>query len=117
MTTEENRKRGKFAKAKGRRFEQEVVKLLKSWGVEAKRTGYHQVFGGTKVAGDVTYTCPQTRLELRGECKSLESLPKWLWEYLGSHDALWLHKGHHPVLVVLPVEEYRRLLVGDSDKV
>ncbi len=112
MASEENRKRGKFAKAKGRRFEQECVKLLKSWGVEAKRTGYHQVFGGTQAAADITYTCPQTGVGLQGECKDRASLPEWLWEYLGAHDALWLKKSHHPILVVLPVEEYKRLLTG-----
>ena len=106
--TEINRKRGKFAKAKGRRDEQEIVKLLQGWGLDAKRTGYHQVFGGTKAAADVI--CHQNGVELHYECKHRESLPEWLWEYLGAHDALWLHKNGKARLVVLPVEEYRRLL-------
>jgi hypothetical protein len=115
MTTEENRKRGKFAKAKGRRFEQEWVNTLKGWGLEAKRTAHHQVFGGTSAASDVV--CHQNGVELHHELKHRESLPDYLWDYLGNHDALVLRRNGKPVLVVLPVEEYRRLLVGDSDKV
>jgi hypothetical protein len=113
MTLTPNQKRGKFAKSKGRRGEQEVVKLLKSWGLDAKRTGYHQVFGGTDCAPDVV--CHQNALELRYEVKRLESFPNYLWDYLGAHDGLWMRRNDKEWLVVLPVEEYRRLLTGETN--
>ena len=95
---------GRKSRSKGRRGEQDVVKLLKSWGLEAKRTGYHQVFGGTESAPDVQ--CGSLCYEVKWQ----EGIADRLWEWVARHDALWLKKNGKPWLVVLPVEEYRRLI-------
>ena len=80
------------------------MRLLQAAGLPARRTGYHQVYGGTAVAGDVT--CGDMRFEVKWR----ESLSKQLWEWLQGHDAVLLKRNRYPWLVLLPLDSYLELL-------
>ena len=112
---------GRKSRNKGGRGERAIVNEIKTWTPpdgerwEVSREGWKQVRDGTAEHGDVElrrYRIKDNRLlqTMRYESKNREDVSDRLWEWVARHDALWLKKNGKPWLVVLPVEEYRRLI-------
>lgn len=81
------------SKAKGDRFERQVVDLLKSYGFEAAKVPLSGAAGG-KFSGDVHFNKPGSREVWTVECKSRDGARyfKTLIDWKGNHDILLLRE-------------------------
>jgi hypothetical protein len=117
---------GKFSRDKGNRVERRMVNMLKESGIPARRV---PLSGATEYAkGDVEFikdayvaarwsqyvedphTDEWAKYGLVAECKARKEFPKWLTEYLGSNDALFLVEDRKEPLVVLPFSIFREII-------
>lgn len=102
------------SKDKGRRAENEVVKLLADAGITAERVPLSGSFGG-KYTGDVVLGSidhPTARVEV----KNRESIAEYLWDWLAQGDAdyLVLRKNNHKPIVLMSFDKWTELLKGDK---
>lgn len=96
------------AKDKGRRLENQVVKLLEEAGLPAERIPLSGSLGG-KYSSDVVLGSVDKPLA-RFECKNRENIADYMWSYLEPVDYLVIKKNGKKPLVVMAFDQFTELL-------
>ncbi len=96
---------GKASREKGRRGEQNLVNLFRSWGLRAERVGVAYAPGH-----DIDVYKPGRDAPFVVELKSRAEHPKWLTGWLGENDMLALKSDRADVVFIIPERVLRELL-------
>ncbi len=94
---------GKMQRDKGYRVEREIVNYLKNNGIPAKRVPLSGASEGFK--GDIIIDG-----SLKAEVKARKDGFKQIYDWLGDNDYLFLKANRKPVLVVMHIDEFIKLL-------
>ena len=94
---------GKMQRNKGNRVEREIVNYLKENGIPAKRVPLSGAAEGFK--GDIIIDG-----SLRAEVKARKDGFKQIYEWLEGNDYLFIKANRKPVLVVMEISEFIKLL-------
>lgn len=97
---------GKASRAKGCRRERQLVELLKSAGVEARRV---PLSGATWMKGDVLAEVGPLNLRIEVKARANGEGFKTIEGWLADNDACALMRDRAAPMVVLPWETFRRL--------
>ena len=104
---------GKKSRDKGARIEREIVNLHKDHGIDAVRVPMSGASHYTHDADIDVYPVGRSA-PLVCEVKARKQFPKWLNEWLGDNDALFLREDNRETLVVMPFRVYIELAGGES---
>ena len=96
---------GKMQRNKGNRVEREIVNYLKDNGIPAKRVPLSGAAEGFK--GDIIIDG-----SLRAEVKARKDGFKQIYDWLEGNDYLFIKANRKKVLVVMPIEDFIKLLKG-----
>ncbi len=98
---------GKMQRNKGNRVEREIVNYLKDNGIPAKRVPLSGAAEGFK--GDIIIDG-----SLRAEVKARKDGFKQIYDWLEGNDYLFIKANRKPVLVVMEIDEFIRLIKEDK---
>lgn len=99
---------GKMQRDKGNRFERATVNAFKGLNIPARRV---PLSGATDFAkGDVIVTLRGK--DYQAECKARAAGFKQLYGWLEGNDLLIVKADRQPALMIMPVEEFCRLIQG-----
>ena len=98
---------GKMQRNKGSRVEREIVNYLKDNGIPAKRVPLSGAAEGFK--GDIIIDG-----SLRAEVKARKDGFKQIYDWLEGNDYLFIKANRKPVLVVMEIDEFIRLIKEDK---
>ena len=104
---------GKKSRDKGARIEREIVNLHKDAGIGAQRVPMSGASQYTHDADIDVYPVGRSA-PLVCEVKARKQFPKWLMDWLGENDALFLREDKREPLVVLPWRIYLELIGGEG---
>ncbi len=98
---------GKFSRDKGNRREREVVNRCRESGLGAVRVPLSGASEAMK--GDVRIRHHTGRFALCGEVKARKEFHKWLLDWMGCNDVLFLVGDRTEVMVVMPMREWLKV--------
>lgn len=98
---------GKMQRNKGNRVEREIVNYLKDNGIPAKRVPLSGAAEGFK--GDIIIDG-----SLRAEVKARKDGFKQIYDWLEGNDYLFIKANRKPVLVVMEIDEFIKLIKEDK---
>ena len=102
---------GLKSQAKGRRSEQEVVRLARSHGLDADR-----LWATAQSSDETTRKCDVMLHGLRTQVKLTASGFKKVYDALAGVDCAFVREDHKGWLVVLRAEDFLRMLRADRER-
>ena len=101
---------GRYKRRKGAEIEREIVRRHKEIGIHAERVAPLQANKDSDSSDIDVYPDGKDNAPLCCEVKARKAMPKWLFEWLGENDALFIRPNGQAPFIVMPWDTYVRLV-------